>query len=134
LIALQDDKDLVHEFVQNEGLGCLLKLGREADSNHQNYILRGQRNIFLLLKFTRGCCCKFSFGKSVDCNDNRDCKSLHGLILQNDSFINDPIKILVEAAIRNPSQIRFNCFIRICIQFHYLISQTLAASFNITNG
>uniref|UniRef100_A0A1I7VCA1 Formin_GBD_N domain-containing protein n=1 Tax=Loa loa TaxID=7209 RepID=A0A1I7VCA1_LOALO len=37
----QDDKDLVHEFVQNGGLECMIKLGRKADQNHQNYILRG---------------------------------------------------------------------------------------------
>uniref|UniRef100_A0A914R2S7 Uncharacterized protein n=1 Tax=Parascaris equorum TaxID=6256 RepID=A0A914R2S7_PAREQ len=37
----QDDKDLVHEFVQNGGLQCMIKLGRMADQNHQNYILRG---------------------------------------------------------------------------------------------
>uniref|UniRef100_A0A0R3RJK3 Formin_GBD_N domain-containing protein n=1 Tax=Elaeophora elaphi TaxID=1147741 RepID=A0A0R3RJK3_9BILA len=36
----QDDKDLVHEFVQNGGLECMIKLGRQADQNHQNYILR----------------------------------------------------------------------------------------------
>ncbi|KRX67269.1 FH1/FH2 domain-containing protein 3 [Trichinella sp. T9] len=37
----QDDKDLVHEFVQNDGLACLIKVGAEADQNYQNYILRG---------------------------------------------------------------------------------------------
>jgi len=31
----------VHEFVQNDGLECLVKLGRESDQNHQNHILRG---------------------------------------------------------------------------------------------
>lgn len=39
---LQDDKDLVHEFVQNDGLACLIKVGSEADQNYQNYILRGK--------------------------------------------------------------------------------------------
>lgn len=39
--ALQDDKDLVHEFVNNDGLDCLIKVGSEADQNYQNYILRG---------------------------------------------------------------------------------------------
>lgn len=46
LLMLQDDKDLVHEFVQNDGLSCLIKVGSEADQNYQNYILRGK--IFLL--------------------------------------------------------------------------------------
>lgn len=40
--ALQDDKDLVHEFVNNDGLDCLIKVGAEADQNYQNYILRGK--------------------------------------------------------------------------------------------
>lgn len=42
LLTLQADKDLVHEFVQNDGLTCLVKVGAEADQNHQNYILRGK--------------------------------------------------------------------------------------------
>lgn len=37
----QDDKDLVHEFVNNQGLQCLIKIGGAADQNYQNYILRG---------------------------------------------------------------------------------------------
>ena len=40
-VSLQDDKDLVHEFVMAEGLTCLIKVGAEADQNYQNYILRG---------------------------------------------------------------------------------------------
>jgi len=40
--CLQDDKDLVHEFVNNDGLDCLIKVGAEADQNYQNYILRGE--------------------------------------------------------------------------------------------
>lgn len=40
-LPLQDDKDLVHEFVVAEGLICLIKVGAEADQNYQNYILRG---------------------------------------------------------------------------------------------
>ena len=39
---MQEDKDLVHEFVQNDGLACLIKVGNEADQNYQNYILRGK--------------------------------------------------------------------------------------------
>lgn len=38
---LQDDKDLVPEFVVSEGLSCFIKVGAEADHNYQNYILRG---------------------------------------------------------------------------------------------
>ena len=44
----QDDKDLVHEFVRNDGLACLIKVGSEADQNYQNYILRGKRQLFSL--------------------------------------------------------------------------------------
>ena len=52
----QDDKDLVHEFVNNDGLDCLIKVGTEADQNYQNYILRGiltfaLLNIVLLIFF-----------------------------------------------------------------------------------
>ena len=42
LFLVQDDKDLVHEFVNNDGLDCLIKVGSEADQNYQNYILRGK--------------------------------------------------------------------------------------------
>lgn len=38
---LQEDKDLVPEFVNLEGLTCLIKVGAQADQNYQNYILRG---------------------------------------------------------------------------------------------
>ncbi len=38
---MKDDKDLVHEFVNNQGLQCLIKIGGAADQNYQNYILRG---------------------------------------------------------------------------------------------
>lgn len=40
--SLQDDKDLVPEFVASEGLTCFIKVGAEADHNYQNYILRGE--------------------------------------------------------------------------------------------
>lgn len=40
--CLQDDKDLVPEFVASEGLTCFIKVGAEADHNYQNYILRGE--------------------------------------------------------------------------------------------
>lgn len=42
LWSLQDDKDLVPEFVASEGLTCFIKVGAEADHNYQNYILRGE--------------------------------------------------------------------------------------------
>lgn len=38
----QDDKDLVHEFVNSDGLSALISVGQDADQNYQNYILRGQ--------------------------------------------------------------------------------------------
>ena len=37
----QDDKDLVHEFVNSDGLNALITVGTDADQNYQNYILRG---------------------------------------------------------------------------------------------
>ncbi|CAF1406496.1 unnamed protein product, partial [Didymodactylos carnosus] len=43
----QDDKDLVHEFVNNQGLQCLVKIGGEADQNYQNYILRALGQLML---------------------------------------------------------------------------------------
>lgn len=44
----QEDKDLVHGFVGLGGLNCLVQVGRNADQNYQNYILRalGQVKIF----------------------------------------------------------------------------------------
>ena len=38
----QDDKDLVHEFVNSYGLSALISVGQDADQNYQNYILRGR--------------------------------------------------------------------------------------------
>ncbi len=43
---VKDDKDLVHEFVNNQGLQCLVKIGGAADQNYQNYILRGREQSF----------------------------------------------------------------------------------------
>ncbi|CAF3773395.1 unnamed protein product [Rotaria socialis] len=43
----QDDKDLVHEFVNNQGLQCLIKIGGAADQNYQNYILRALGQLML---------------------------------------------------------------------------------------
>ncbi|XP_063169107.1 FH1/FH2 domain-containing protein 1 [Candoia aspera] len=45
----QDDKDLVPEFVNSEGLTCLISVGAEADQNYQNYILRALSQIMLFV-------------------------------------------------------------------------------------
>lgn len=50
----QDDKDLVHEFVQNEGLDCLIKLGRLSDQTHQNHILRAIGQLLLYVDGING--------------------------------------------------------------------------------
>ncbi|XP_065341826.1 uncharacterized protein Fhos isoform X3 [Cloeon dipterum] len=50
----QEDKDLVHEFVQNDGLACLVKVGSEADQNYQNYILRALGQVMLYVDGMNG--------------------------------------------------------------------------------
>ncbi|XP_034974335.2 FH1/FH2 domain-containing protein 1 isoform X2 [Zootoca vivipara] len=45
----QEDKDLVPEFVNSEGLTCLITVGAEADQNYQNYILRALSQIVLFV-------------------------------------------------------------------------------------
>ncbi|XP_048253560.1 FH1/FH2 domain-containing protein 3-like isoform X4 [Haliotis rufescens] len=50
----QDDKDLVHEFVNNDGLDCLIKVGSEADQNYQNYILRALGQVMLYVDGMEG--------------------------------------------------------------------------------
>ncbi|KAG5877935.1 hypothetical protein JTB14_006843 [Gonioctena quinquepunctata] len=50
----QEDKDLVHEFVQNDGLSCLIKVGSEADQNYQNYILRALGQVMLYIDGMNG--------------------------------------------------------------------------------
>ncbi|XP_033013190.1 FH1/FH2 domain-containing protein 1 isoform X2 [Lacerta agilis] len=45
----QEDKDLVPEFVNSEGLTCLITVGAEADQNYQNYILRALSQIMLFV-------------------------------------------------------------------------------------
>uniref|UniRef100_A0ABI7XCL5 Formin homology 2 domain containing 3 n=1 Tax=Felis catus TaxID=9685 RepID=A0ABI7XCL5_FELCA len=52
--SLEDDKDLVHEFVVAEGLTCLIKVGAEADQNYQNYILRALGQIMLYVDGMNG--------------------------------------------------------------------------------
>ncbi|KFD71014.1 hypothetical protein M514_02589, partial [Trichuris suis] len=49
-----DDKDLVHEFVQNDGLACLIKVGAQADQNYQNYILRALGQVMLYVDGMNG--------------------------------------------------------------------------------
>nr|XP_054918655.1 FH1/FH2 domain-containing protein 3-like isoform X2 [Dermacentor andersoni] len=50
----QDDKDLVHEFVQNDGLACLIRVGSESDQNYQNYILRALGQVMLYVDGMNG--------------------------------------------------------------------------------
>nr|XP_046910731.1 FH1/FH2 domain-containing protein 3-like isoform X5 [Dermatophagoides farinae] len=50
----QYDKDLVHEFVRNDGLACLIKVGSEADQNYQNYILRALGQLMLYVDGMNG--------------------------------------------------------------------------------
>ena len=42
---LQDDKDLVHEFVNSDGLSALISVGQDADQIYQIYVLRGNQTI-----------------------------------------------------------------------------------------
>ncbi len=50
----QDDKDLVHGFVENNGLECLIKIGSETDQNYQNYILRALGQVMLFVDGMNG--------------------------------------------------------------------------------
>lgn len=50
----QNDKDLVHEFVQNGGLECLIKIGQVCDQNHQNYIIRAIGQLMLYVDGMNG--------------------------------------------------------------------------------
>lgn len=45
---LQSDKDLVHEFVANKGLDCLMQVGNMADHNYLDYILRALGQVIYL--------------------------------------------------------------------------------------
>ena len=38
--ALQDDEDLVLEFVYNQGLNALVSVGKDSDQTYQQYILK----------------------------------------------------------------------------------------------
>lgn len=50
----QDDEELVHEFVERDGLTCLVKVGAEADQNYQNYILRALGQIMIYVDGMNG--------------------------------------------------------------------------------
>ncbi|CAG2163903.1 unnamed protein product [Oppiella nova] len=50
----QDDDHLVQEFVRNDGLACLIKVGSEADQNYQNYILRALGQLMLYVDGMNG--------------------------------------------------------------------------------
>uniref|UniRef100_A0A8C2TJ02 Formin homology 2 domain containing 1 n=1 Tax=Coturnix japonica TaxID=93934 RepID=A0A8C2TJ02_COTJA len=50
----QEDKDLVPEFVNLDGLTCLINVGAEADQNYQNYILRALSQIMLFMDGMQG--------------------------------------------------------------------------------
>ncbi|XP_043278309.1 uncharacterized protein Fhos isoform X2 [Venturia canescens] len=52
--TFQEDKDLVHEFVQNDGLACLIRVGNDADQNYQNYILRALGQVMLYVDGMNG--------------------------------------------------------------------------------
>ncbi|XP_054435307.1 FH1/FH2 domain-containing protein 1 isoform X2 [Pteronotus mesoamericanus] len=45
----QEDKDLVPEFVNSEGLSCLIRVGAAADHNYQSYILRALGQLMLFV-------------------------------------------------------------------------------------
>ncbi|XP_022653292.1 uncharacterized protein LOC111247031 [Varroa destructor] len=52
--VFQDDKDLVHAFVENRGLDVLVKIGQNSDHNYQNYILRALGQIMLYVDGMHG--------------------------------------------------------------------------------
>ncbi|XP_014366479.2 uncharacterized protein LOC106717236 isoform X2 [Papilio machaon] len=51
---LQSDKDLVHEFVANKGLDCLMQVANKADHNYLDYILRALGQILLYVDGMHG--------------------------------------------------------------------------------
>lgn len=54
--VFQEDKDLVHEFVRRDGLGCLVRVGQQQqhDQNHQSYILRALGQLMLYVDGMNG--------------------------------------------------------------------------------
>ncbi|RVE47409.1 hypothetical protein evm_007919 [Chilo suppressalis] len=51
---LQSDKDLVHDFVANKGLDCLMQVGNMEDHNYIDYILRALGQILLYVDGMHG--------------------------------------------------------------------------------
>ncbi|XP_026757635.2 uncharacterized protein LOC113517222 isoform X2 [Galleria mellonella] len=51
---LQSDKDLVHDFVANKGLDCLMQIGNMEDQNYIDYILRALGQILLYVDGMHG--------------------------------------------------------------------------------
>lgn len=51
---LQCDKDLVHDFVANKGLDCLMQLGNMENQNYIDYILRALGQILLYVDGMHG--------------------------------------------------------------------------------
>ncbi|XP_068617381.1 FH1/FH2 domain-containing protein 3 [Battus philenor] len=51
---LQSDKDLVHEFVANKGLDCLMQVANMADHNYLDYILRALGQVLLYVDGMHG--------------------------------------------------------------------------------
>ncbi|CAG9789018.1 unnamed protein product [Diatraea saccharalis] len=51
---LQSDKDLVHDFVANKGLDCLMQVGNMEDQNYIDYILRALGQILLYIDGMHG--------------------------------------------------------------------------------
>ncbi|XP_028158464.1 FH1/FH2 domain-containing protein 3 isoform X5 [Ostrinia furnacalis] len=51
---LQSDKDLVHDFVANKGLDCLMQVGNLDDQNYIDYILRALGQILLYVDGMHG--------------------------------------------------------------------------------
>ncbi|XP_039763213.1 uncharacterized protein LOC120636034 isoform X2 [Pararge aegeria] len=52
--VLQSDKDLVHEFVANKGLDCLMQVANTAVHNYLDYILRALGQILLYVDGMHG--------------------------------------------------------------------------------
>lgn len=52
--TFQEDKDLVRDFVESDGLTCLISVGKEADQNYQNYILRALGQVMLYVDGMKG--------------------------------------------------------------------------------
>lgn len=52
---MQNDKDLVHEFVNTDGLDCLIRVANETqEHNYINYILRALNQLMLFVDGMNG--------------------------------------------------------------------------------